>query len=491
MQRHVNLHHDQIAAAEVSFDWQLTAQGKSLDDGRQTFQMAPAELKRLTIEFDVPDVDQPTPLRLLTTVSRDGEPLFEQGYDYTAYPPTKLTVPAGVRLGLFDRAGRTSAVLAAHGVKPLRFGTLEPFVAEQLAGLNCLLIGAEGLDLSRMKGFAATVLPWVREGGVVLCLRQRAGLSSWVPAKLTRDARRTTTIAWPRDTGHPVLAGVSAEMLRYWRGDHVVARGDFVKAPTLGWRPIIDAGGPGGLRWAPLVEMRLGKGTIVLCQMLLTEKLDTEPAAAILLQKLLAYAGQYRPAAPVGVRVVGEADGAFRRRLTALGLEAGDSTEARVIVVDAAAPGADAETLRPSLAAGATVVLHGLTPEHLARWEALLPPGTTLEHVKAIHAVRTAQDPVLAGISATDLWWSEYKPWERVESGDVAVAYAVKPPEGAEGVRELVAPGALLAIPSGKGRLLIDQLLWEDTPDQGTRVDRRGQYAALLLHNLRVGARNE
>ena len=137
--------------------------------------------------------------------------------------------------------------------------------------------------------------------------------------------------------------------------------------------------------------------------------------------------------------------------------------------------------LAQRLTEGATVILHGLTPKNLARWGKILPAGIELKKADAIHAVRKAPHPALAGVSASDLWWSRFIPWERKEQGPVAVAYSVKPAEGTKNLRELVAPGALTAVSVGKGTLLIDQLLWEK---KDVHQDRSGQYAALLLENL-------
>ena len=48
-------------------------------------------------------------------------------------------------------------------------------------------------------------------------------------------------------------------------------------------------------------------------------------------------------------------------------------------------------------------------------------------------------------------------------------------------LRELVAPGGLLALPTGPGLLVVDQLLWGKA---GVNQSRSGLYAALLIGNL-------
>ena len=282
--RSVNLHHDEFEPAQVKFSWTLTCQEKRIAGDEQTDPMQAGELKRLSLEFTVPQVSLPTAMVLTTTVSRNGQQVFEETHDYMAYPRLDFQSPPNLRVGLFDRPGRTAKALNEQGIKYLRFGTMEPGTVGELQQLNCLLIGENGLDSVNTTEFTQVIVPWVESGGVVICLRQQEGLEQWMPVELRQDTRRATTIAWPRHAQHPVLKGISADMLRYWRGDHIVSTGDFLKAPLAGWHPIIDAGGSGGLRWAPLVEMSLGQGTILLCQMHLTEKLHTEPTATMLLK---------------------------------------------------------------------------------------------------------------------------------------------------------------------------------------------------------------
>ena len=123
-------------------------------------------------------------------------------------------------------------------------------------------------------------------------------------------------------------------------------------------------------------------------------------------------------------------------------------------------------------------MLHGLTPENTARWISILPAGMTLKQVDSKHAVKQKDDTLLEGMSGTDLWWGDNRPWDYVEEGATQIAYAV---EGTADGKEIVAPGALTSVPVGKGKLIIDQMLWEkDDVNKG----RSGQYISCLLGNL-------
>ena len=226
----------------------------------------------------------------------------------------------------------------------------------------------------------------------------------------------------------------------------------------------------------------MGRGAVLICQMRLVEKLAGEPVAQIVLENLLNYAATRPPrveAAPVAV--VAE-ESRLADRLSTLGFTVTTDADAPVILVDAAQPGAgpEAAALRARVEEGGTVVLHGLTPDCLERWQALLPPGTALREVNSMHALRSGEHQVLEGISATDLWWSVVRRGQNGggEAGGIQVAYAVGAGEGAV---ELVAPGALVATPVGQGLLVVDQMQWER---EDVHQQRSGQYIALLLSNL-------
>jgi len=387
-------------------------------------------------------------------------------------------------LGIFDRNQKTSRLFKKHSAAFVEFGTVESGTMEDMKSLNCLLIGEGGLDRARLPRLRPGLASYMNDGGVIVCLRQEWGLD-WLPAKkpLRMDIRRNTTISWRRSPGHPVLDGITDDMLRYWHGDNIVSAADFLKEPRVGWRPIVDSGGLQGLRWASIIEMPVGRGAIVFCQMNLVDKLEHEPVALRLMENLLRYAAIRKPVEPIGLRTVAAKRSAMVKRLESLGIELTEDTDAQVVVVDASV-GTDEQLtadLAQQLAQGRTVLLHGLTPANLSAWQTLLPTEVELKKVDKQHAVRVAQHPLLTGISATDLWWGQYGIWSFIPEGGVQIAYAATVKGEST---ELVGEGGLIAIPVGAGRLLIDQLLWEK---DDVHQERSGQYISLLLHNLIYG----
>ena len=69
------------------------------------------------------------------------------------------------------------------------------------------------------------------------------------------------------------------------------ARGDFL--------PIVDGGF--SLQYSPLMEYREGKGMVLFCQMDVTGRTETDPAAERLARNILSYVSAWKPAAaPAG-----------------------------------------------------------------------------------------------------------------------------------------------------------------------------------------------
>ncbi len=130
---------------------------------------------------------------------------------------------------------------------------------------------------------------------------------------------------------HPVLAGIDDEHLRNWRGEATITpprldyklSPEFNYTPTVRWcgipvsrlwrcgnrgnvasvliekpargdfLPILDGGY--SLQYSPLMEYREGKGMVLFCQMDLTARTESDPAAETLARNLLDYVSTWKP----------------------------------------------------------------------------------------------------------------------------------------------------------------------------------------------------
>ena len=184
---------------------------------------------------------------------------------------------------------------------------------------------------------------------------------------------------------HPLLAGLSSETLRDWRGESTLLppRLNYEMrqgvGPTIQWcgmpvtqvwrcgnwgnvasaliekpacgdfLPIVDGGF--SLQYSPLMEYREGRGMILFCQIDVTGRAEQEPAADLLVDNMLRYVSNWKPSPRRKAVYCG--DPAGRAHLESAGISVGQYdggalTADQVLIVG---PGA-----APKLAAGAAAI---------------------------------------------------------------------------------------------------------------------------------------
>ena len=141
------------------------------------------------------------------------------------------------------------------------------------------------------------VREFASRGGRVIVFEQRVSL---FPGLVLEPKQMQT--AFFRADGHPVFRGIDEKELRFWSddpysllsGDGYVTTFMYRKDDGSYMKPLLDAGeggfGTGDLESTPLFEAREGKGLIVSCQMNVSDRFRTIPAAMKLIRNLLTYA---------------------------------------------------------------------------------------------------------------------------------------------------------------------------------------------------------
>jgi hypothetical protein len=241
---------------------------------------------------------------------------------------------------------------------------------------------------------------------------------------------------------HPLLAGLGVENLRDWRGAATILapRGKYEMRPRQGptvnwcgipvtraWRcgnngsvasvliekpargdflPVLDGGF--SLQYSPLLEYREGKGMVLFCQMDVTGRTESDPAAERLARNIIAYVGAWKPRAMRAALYAG--DPAGKQHLEKAGVavgsyEGGKLSAEQVLVVG---PGggrklaASAGAIGDWLNAGGHLLAIGLDE---AEAGALLPLKVTMK--KAEHIAAYFEPPpissLLAGIGPADV----------------------------------------------------------------------------------------
>ncbi|MBM4031012.1 MAG: hypothetical protein FJ291_04415 [Planctomycetes bacterium] len=233
-------------------------------------------------------------------------------------PPPAPKPPA--KIALFDPKGETAKLLTTMGVAfdELR-GAATPRPQDEvlIIGKGALTAKGPGPDIRRVRdGLKVLVFEQTSE-----VLEQRLGF------RVTEYGLRQV---FSRVPDHPALAGLMADNLRDWRGAATLlpprltyptksVQGQcvywcgipvtrvwrcgnqgsvasvLIEKPACGdFLPIVDGGF--SLQYSPLLECREGKGMVIFCQLDVTGRTESEPAAERLVRNLLNYVGSWKPA---------------------------------------------------------------------------------------------------------------------------------------------------------------------------------------------------
>ena len=423
VKRTVDLYNDTLHPAKLTVEWDLKSKDhKTLDSGRRTFDTRPAQRISFPIELKMPDLGDVALERLSVILHvRDGDGVaFVNMTLLVVFGRRTPMAPTGMRLAVFEGGEKPlSQALTAMGAKVERVSDLT-----KLPQAHVLVIGPHSLDGLNPPGGPPTVggratardalSAYVRSGGAVIVLEQDSYDSGILPARLVD---RPCSIAFPRAQNTLSYGFVPEAWLRFWRGDHVVARKTIAK-PTAGrFVTYVDSGGPGGLVYLPVLEVLDGKGSYLLSQLAIGEKLGTEPAARVMLAILLDHAARMRRLnrAPVPLLVVQDGlpltdaldeAGAIYTDVSGKLAEA-KLPERGVLLVEADAGEAarNLEKLRQFVGVNRTVVLHAGTRDGIARLAKLFPEPIVAQRSTSVPVNIAESDWPIDGLTNQDLYW--------------------------------------------------------------------------------------
>jgi hypothetical protein len=238
------------------------------------------------------------------------------------------------------------------------------------------------------------------------------------PPRLTaehlRDWRGSATILPPRlkyemrPQHGPTVPWCGIPVTRAWRcGNYGNVASVLIEKPACGdFLPIVDGGF--SLQYSPLLEYREGRGLVLFCQLDVTGRTESEPAAAQLFDNIVQYVSAWQPSPRRRALYVG--DPAGKKHLEKAGIAArsydgGKLAADEVLVVG---PGggktasAHAAAIRQWLAAGGRLLALGLEDREPNAFLPLTISTKQAEHI-ATHFEPFGADSLLAGIGPADV----------------------------------------------------------------------------------------
>ena len=433
----------QTVSCECSWSLGLPAKPAA---GQKTLSVETGQQARVPLRFELPAGIAPGKYELAATFKFSNGQTQKDSFTVHVLPPAPAATRA-TKIALWDPKGETAKLLAGLGVK------CQAIEANaDLAGYDVLVIGKAALTLDG----PAPNLAGVGKGLKVVVFEQTSEvLVQRLGFRVNEYGLRNV---FKRTPDHPLLAGLDIENLRDWRGDATILpprlkyttnNNSFSGTPTVQWNgvpvthvwrcgnrgsvasvliekpargnflPIVDGGF--SLQYSPLMEYRSGRGMVLFCQMDVTGRTESDPAAARLAQNIVAYVSDWKPAASRQALYAG--DPAGKKHLESAGVtlgsyEGGELSPGQVLVVGpggGAQLSARAAAVAPWLKAGGNLLAIGLDQADV---QSLLPKVTTkkAEHIAAYFEPFGATS-LLAGVGPADVHNRDPREFSLISAG--------------------------------------------------------------------------
>ena len=503
--RRLSIFDDELAPGKLLFAWQLLDdKGQRVAGGEVPMTSTNKFIGRDRIAFEVPKVQQRTRFTLTMDLSKDGR---QRAYEervvevWPALESVQVKAPAAATV-VFDPKGQLAPALKGLGCDLKTIASLDE---KALAGAAALIVGPMAID-DTMSAQAQMIRNFATAGGRVILLESVSSLA--VPADTYVEHKGKFSVAFVAAKDHPVMQGLADVDFTMWNPGHLVSERIYRRPARGNFMTLVECGHQGGLHWTPLMEVYIGKGSVLATQLPLTSRLSTEPMAAEMLRRMLAYLDQPIFRSPqADLAVLDGASEAVKTRLSEvrartrvvmdLGAAGGNPSVSLLDLTDVKGSPKDdlAASLKTYVANGGVLIVHRATPEHAPWLSDLVGKGVKI----AVPTYQSWEDrqmvdqanPLTAGISNVDFYWRSHivseapDATEQVSNGVQKYRNQVQYLVQVDGVRDLLFPGGLVDVPVGKGRVIVDQLKWEMS-DEDIVGGSPKRVLSMLLTNLGV-----
>ena len=398
--------------------------------GHQEVSVETGQQKQIPLKFQLPDALPPGKYELSAKMKFGDGSVQEDSFRIDVVPRAQQPQVAA-KIAVFDTKGETSKLLSALGVHFQAVGPDDDLSAFDtlIVGKSCLTVDGPAPSIARVRDGLRVVL--FEQAAAVL--EQRFGF---------RVAEYGLREVFPRVPDHPLLTGLGVDDLHDWRGAATLSaprltyQGEPMRGPTVSWcgftvprlwrcgnkgnvasvliekpargdfLPVVDGGF--SLQFSPLLEYREGRGMILFCQLDVTGRSGSDPAAATLVGNILRYVSTWKPAPRRHAAYAG--DPAGQKHLESLGIAArpydgGELQPDEVLIVGRGAGrklAASSEAIAAWLKAGGHLVAIGLDPSDVATLPLLSVTLHQHEHIAA-YFVPPAANSLLAGVGPADV----------------------------------------------------------------------------------------
>ena len=502
MRKEIIVVNEDYNPVSLQLDVNLIADGKVLAKKSIAIEMSEGSKWTKDVDFDLPVTDKRINADLNMKLVKDGKELYSNQYPIHIFPKMQRIEYSVKKTGLYDPDGKTFREMTDCG---FLFTRVKEINNQELSGLKVLIIGKDAINPQYYEE-GKILDEFVKNGGRLIILEQsRVEKFSWLPFGLDVDKTgpsagaltgRTdlpilnditskglnATIAFKMMPDHPIMENIETDDLKYWRGTHQVSKNNFIRPKFWNYNTIAFVGSGNGIEHTPLVTLPYGAGLFIMTQFMISEEMSEEPAAFILFNNMLKYAFSYSESSS-RAGIFADDKSKTKKILTLFGAKVDQLDEIqadlinsyKVLFMDGTINLEKYKTaLDKFLAGGGKIVLRELSPEKLNNVRCILPEDVTLKLISELAsnkntprnrnacptgAYKTGYDPILAGITNTELYWRTPSGYTNMFGDEIApiAAYYV----AGKNLTALTEPAIIAKIPSGKGEIIIDQIDWE------------------------------
>ncbi len=494
----------------MTFRWSLADRsGKPAARGKEVRKTISGGIQRGEFSFELPKVSAKSLFTLKAQLESDGQFVCGEEWDIEVWPAKAPEAGALVRrVLLYDTKGTTAKALEAMAVK---FTTIDSFALPiDKPSETTVIVGENALN-QFSSGITAPLAKFVELGGRVVILAQEATPAN-LPVETFLEPRKWSSQVYVRSGSHPIVKGLNSYDLHFWQPDRSVGTGAYKKPFSGSFITIVDTSFWGywdDMNWAEMMELFRGKGSYILCQLPVASRHDVEPMARELLARIVRYScGKDGYACPVkALYAVADPKGETAATL------AKSQIKHKIAAVDSDFDGASAVLIDADFARAAS-------PERKAKWNQELQDGARIVVVNAEgqdaewlsqlagskievsaspyelwdgRGFRQGWSKYTAGISHLDLWRKQYPQDEKYGGGQAEdVTIIIEPLQysyvKAEKGRELVFPGSLVEVPSGKGVVILDQRRWTSKNDGLAKLAMRNVSSLMTALDVEMSS---
>ncbi|MCY3017914.1 MAG: hypothetical protein NTW87_02630 [Planctomycetota bacterium] len=287
VKRTLKVFNDTHAGDPIEMAWELKLDGRSVAAKKETCNLAPGAHQETEIAVSVPAITRRTAGEFVLTCSRGGKEVFREVKLVAAIDPNGPKPAAGKEdLVVLDPFGSVKARLQSRGIA----FTEAAKVADISGKAKVVVIGKDALSPRE-----ATDTKWLAlaaRGTRLLVLDQQNPLHYMaVPADLVPTVH-AGRIAFSENLEHPIFDGLAQQDFFTWSKDHIVYRNVYRKA-TRGAMSLAHCDEELGC--SAVSQCPVNDGLLLLCQLVVGEKLAFDPVAQRLFDNMLAYCASYAP----------------------------------------------------------------------------------------------------------------------------------------------------------------------------------------------------